>query len=82
MLNRFCHAFPDPITVQSNQKCLLKGAVVLDEYYYARKKPCPEEGQFTETKGNFLFKVSVPPLKKGAFFMHLSSFCSVPSAKS
>ncbi|XP_029849181.3 uncharacterized protein LOC8035649 isoform X1 [Ixodes scapularis] len=36
-----------------------KKAVVLDEYYYARKGPCSEEGQLSETKGNFSFKCPI-----------------------
>ncbi|CAN7983568.1 unnamed protein product [Ixodes hexagonus] len=34
-------------------------SVILDEYYYARKRPCEEEGQLSETKGNFSFKCPI-----------------------
>ncbi|XP_077483082.1 zinc finger domain-containing protein relative of woc isoform X3 [Amblyomma americanum] len=45
--------------VERGEKTSAQNCVILDEYYYARKKPCPDESHLVETKGDYGFKCPV-----------------------
>lgn len=46
-------------TVNKGEKTGAQNCVILDEYYYARKKPCPTEDHLVETRGDFCFKCPI-----------------------
>ncbi|XP_065310106.1 uncharacterized protein row isoform X1 [Dermacentor albipictus] len=50
---------PGEETVNKGEKTGAQNCVILDEYYYARKKPCPAENQLVETRGDFCFKCPI-----------------------
>lgn len=50
---------PGVETAYRGEKTGAQNCVILDEYYYARKKPCPAENQLVETRGDFCFKCPI-----------------------
>nr|XP_037278975.1 uncharacterized protein LOC119172092 isoform X1 [Rhipicephalus microplus]XP_037278977.1 uncharacterized protein LOC119172092 isoform X1 [Rhipicephalus microplus]XP_037278978.1 uncharacterized protein LOC119172092 isoform X1 [Rhipicephalus microplus]XP_037278979.1 uncharacterized protein LOC119172092 isoform X1 [Rhipicephalus microplus] len=50
---------PGVETVNRFEKNGAPNCVILDEYYYARKKPCPADNQLVETRGDFCFKCPI-----------------------